>query len=204
MTDPELIAARARVAATFERFTRLDLQVIVLGASDSTRRRARDQARRAAVQAGRGDLLAEATESAREMALRAFARAGFSGTWAATDMAASVATAGDRVAAAAALEEATMAAVVEDLVDADTLDVLRSSFDELDRSTGMPSPGALSAFAAAPVRALDGSAGVAVATLYVGICVAIWLVLGPGFGLAAIALGVGVAATARHRVRSDP
>ena len=37
----------------------------------------------------------------------------------------SVATAGDRVAAVAAFEEATVAAVAEDLVDADTLDVLR-------------------------------------------------------------------------------
>ena len=204
MTDPDLLAARARVAATFERFTRLDLQVIMLGASDSTRRRARDRARTAAVRAGRGDLFDEATESARETALRAFARAGFSGTWAATDMAASVARAGDRVAAAAALEEATMAAVVEDLVDSDTLDVLRSSLDELDRSTGIPSPGALSAFAAAPVRAVSGPIGVAIATLYIGTCIGISLVVGPGFGLAAIALGLGVAALAHRRMRTDP
>lgn len=204
MTDPDLLAARARVAATFERFTRLDLQIVVLGASDSTRRRARDHARAAAIRAGRGDLFDEATEAAGEMALRAFAQAGFSGTWAATDMAASVATAGDRVAAAAALEEATMAAVVEGLVDAGTLEVLRSSFDELDRSTGMPSPGALSAFAAAPVRAFDGPIGVGVATVYVGICVGISLVIGPSFGLAAIALGLGVAALTHRRMRADP
>lgn len=204
MTGLDLLAARARVAAVFERFTRLDLQVMVIGASDLTSRRARDHARTAAIRAGRGDLFDEATEAARETALRAFSRTGFSGTWAATEMAASVATAGDRVAAASAFEEATMAAVVEDLVDAGTLDILRTRFDELDRSTGIPSPGALSAFAAAPARAFGGPVGATIGTVYVAICAGVLLWAGLGFGLALIALGIGVAVLARRRVRTDP
>ena len=63
-----------------------------------------------------------------------FARAGFSGTWAATEMAVSVASAGDRIAAAAAFEEAAMAAVVEDLVDEETLEILRATTDRADAS----------------------------------------------------------------------
>ena len=58
------------------------------------------------------------------MVLTGFANAGFSGTWAVSEMSMSVATASDRAAAVAAFEEATVAAVAEDLVDADTLDVL--------------------------------------------------------------------------------
>ena len=46
-------------------------------------------------------------------------------------MAASVATASDRVAAATAFEEAATAAVVEDLVDDDTLEVLRATSERL-------------------------------------------------------------------------
>lgn len=208
MTDPDVLAARARVEATLERFTRLDFQVVVLGASDATRRRARDRARLAAIRAGREELFDEATTVARETALRAFARAGFSGTWAATDMAASVATAGDRVAAALAFEEAAMAAVVEDLVDADTLDILRSSSDELDRSIGMPSPGSLSAFAAALATAFATAfgrpVGVTVASMYVVICAAIFFVAGLGVGAAALALGIGVAALARRHRSTGP
>ena len=132
MTDPGAAAARARVATLLERLTRVDLQVIVVAPPDATRLAARDRARAAAIAAGRTVLLDEATAGARETTLRAFARAGFSGTWAATDRSASVATASDRVAAAAAFEEAAMAAVVEDLVDDDTLEVLRGSSDELD------------------------------------------------------------------------
>ena len=54
--------------------------------------------------------------------LKGFASAGFSGTWAMTEMSMSVASAADRVAAVHAFEEATVAAVAEDLVDEDTLD----------------------------------------------------------------------------------
>ncbi len=89
--------------------------------------------------------------------MRSFARAGFSGTWAFTDMAMSVARAGDRVAAAAALEEAVTAAVVEDLVDAETLDVLRSTSDELGDLKGVPPPGSIAAFGTPATGSMDRS-----------------------------------------------
>ena len=63
-------------------------------------------------------------------------------------MAVSVARPEDRVAAAIAFEEAAMAAVVEDLVDEETLETLRSTSDDLVSLTGLPSPGSLSAIGA--------------------------------------------------------
>ena len=136
-------AARARVAALLESLSRVDLQVAVASPPDATRLAARDRGRAAASVAGRGPLLDEAMTAARSGALRSFANAGFSGTWAATDMAVSVARASDRVAAASAFEEAAMAAVVEDLVDDDTLEVLRSTADDLVSLRGVPAPGSL-------------------------------------------------------------
>lgn len=141
-------SARDRVAALLERLTRINLQVVVVSPPVSTRAAARDRARTAAIAAGRGELLDEATAAASEGALRAFAQSGFSGTWAATETSASVANARDRAAAATAFEEAATAAVVEDLVDEETLGVLRSTSNELADLTGVPSPGALSSFTA--------------------------------------------------------
>ena len=175
MTDPGAAEALARVQTLFERLTRVDLQVIVVAPPDATRLAARDRARAAAIAAGRTVLLDEATAGARETTLRAFARAGFSGTWAATDRSASVATASDRVAAAAAFEEAAMAAVVEDLIDHGTLEVLRSSSEVLDRSTGMPSPGSLSAFAAPAADAIRGPFRFTIVTVFAIVCAAIWV-----------------------------
>ena len=83
-------------------------------------------------------MLDEATSAVREAVLGIFSRAGFSGTWALTDMAVSVTRAEDRVAAAAALEEAAMAAVVEDIVDEKTTDILRSTTGELAGLGGIP------------------------------------------------------------------
>ncbi len=108
-------AARARVDDLLERMSRVDLQVVVVAPPDAQRVAARDRARAAAKVAGRTILFDEAVTAARETTLRAFARGGFSGTWAANDWSISIATASDRVAAAAAFEEAAMAAVVEDL-----------------------------------------------------------------------------------------
>ena len=122
---------------------------MVVEPPDSRRIDARDRATAAAIVGGRHALLDEATARAREVALRGYARSGYSGTWALTDMAMSVATPADRVAAASALEEAAMAEVVEDLVDQDTLRVLRSTADRLADMTGLPTPGSLSGFGSA-------------------------------------------------------
>ena len=199
--DPA-VAARARVEALLERLERVELQVVVVAPPDAIRLAARNRARDAAIVAGRGELLDEATTAVREAALRAFSRGGFSGTWAATEMAASVATSSDRVAAAAAFEEAAMAAVVEDLVDDETLEVLRSTSNELAGMSGMPSPGSLSAIGAPAGFAIRGPVQVGIVLL-----VAIFLVL-LGFGAASIvtiALGFAiVAGLARRRSRPDP
>ncbi len=142
------MAARERVRAVLEGVTRINLGVVVVAPPDATRMAARDVARTAASVAGRGPLLREAQAAAREVVLDTFARSGFSGTWAATEMSMSVAGPTDRMAAAAAFEEAAMAAVVEDLdVDEETLDVLRSTSLELTGLGGLPMPGSLSSIA---------------------------------------------------------
>ena len=202
MTDP-VADARDRVEALLERMTRVDLQVVVVAPPDPTRRAARERARTAAIAAGRGALFDEAAAAARDTTLRAFARAGFSGTWAATDMSISVTQASDRVASAAAFEEAAMAEVVEDLVDDETVEVLRSSATELERSAGMPTPGSLSAFARSATISGHGNTrgGLLIGFGIVG--AAIWLFVGPGPGLLTIGLGVA-AATWLARSRTEP
>ena len=80
--DPGADAARARVAALFEHAARVNLSVVVVAPPDETRESARDAATSAATAAGRAALLDEATAAAREMVLKGFASAGFSGTWA--------------------------------------------------------------------------------------------------------------------------
>jgi hypothetical protein len=203
VTDPDA-AARKRVGDVLERFARVGLQVVVLAPPDATRIMARERARDAAVDAGRGELLDEAAAAARETTLRAFARAGFSGTWAATDMSVSVASASDRVAAAAALEEAAMAAVVEDLVDDETLEVLKASSNELVRSSGVPPPGSLSALASPTAFAIHGPLQVAALVAFVVACAAIWLTVGAGAGFTALVLGLALAGGfARWRSRPD-
>jgi hypothetical protein len=154
--DPAADAARARVAVLLEELARIELNLIVVAWPDATREAARDRARDAAIVAGRGELLDEAIVAVREAVLRTFARAGFSGTWAATDMSVSVVRAKDRVAAAAAFEEAAMAAIVEDLVDQDTIDVLRSTSAQLRDMAGMPSPGSLSELGRPATAAIRG------------------------------------------------
>jgi hypothetical protein len=194
-------AARARVAALLDSLSRVDLQVVVVAKPDQTRLEARDRATEAAILAGRGALLYETTAAVRAAVLGMFARAGFSGTWAVTDMAVSVTRADDRVAAAAAFEEAAMAAVVEDLVDTKTLTILRSSAGELTNLTGIPVPGSLSAFASPASGSVRGPVGVAVMVGYTVFCVVVTVLVGVGVGLLALAVGVGTAAALSRRRR---
>lgn len=198
-SDSGAAAARARLEVLLERLTRVELQVVVVAPPDATRLAARDRARAAAIGAGRGALLEAAMAAAREVAFRAFARAGFSGTWAATDMAVSVATAGDRVAAAAALEEAALAAVVEDLVDQDTLEVLRSTSNELAGLSGVPSPGSLSALGSAAITTRN-PLQVTIVAAFVILLAVVGLAVGSTTGLAALALAVAIVAGAARRL----
>jgi hypothetical protein len=191
MTDPEN-AARARVDDLLERLARVDLQVVVIAPPDATRRSAQRRARTAAAAAGRTTLLEEAVTAARETVIRAFSRGGFSGTWAANDWSISVASPSDRVAAAAAFEEAAMAEVVDDLVDDDTLEILRASTDELVRASGMPSPGALSSFTRSAVTS-PGRGPRASLIVFGIIGLSVWFIAGLGLGLLTLAVGVGLA-----------
>jgi hypothetical protein len=190
MTDPGTEAARERVAALLERFTHVELQVVVVAPPDAERRAARDRARSAAIVAGRAKLLEEAVAAAHDATVRSFARGGFSGTWAATDMAVSVVRATDRVAAGAALEEAVTAAVAEDVVDEETRDVLTSTWDELIRLRGIPSPGSLSAFTAPAAGAIRGPIQVAILTACLTVLAVIALGTGLAIGVRALALPV--------------
>jgi hypothetical protein len=201
--DRGLDAARARVADVLEQLTRVDLQVVVVAVPDATRTAAQDTARAAAAAAGRNELLEEAEAAARETAFRSFARSGFSGTWAVTDMAVSVTRAEDRVAAAAAFEEAAMAAVVEDIVDEETTDILRSTTAGLVDMTGVPAPGSLSSFATPKVGSARGPVEVAVLIAYAVVCVLIAAVVSLGVGLLALALGLAIAAGLTRQRRSS-
>jgi len=184
--------------------TRIELGVVVVARPDATRAGARERARDAAIVAGRGALLDEATAATRDVALRTFARAGFSGTWAATEMAASVATADDRAAAAAAFEEAATAAVVEDLVDAEIVEILTASLDELDRARGIPAPGSLSAIGAPAGMAARGPLQVAIVATGAIVGMAFAFAIGSVSGLIVAALAIAViAGVARRLARSD-
>jgi hypothetical protein len=201
--DAGTLAARERVAYVLGRLERVELGVIVVSLPDAVRLDARDRAREAAVSAGRSGLLDEATETARATAMRSFARAGFSGTWAATEMSASVASASDRVAAASAFEEAVTAAVVDDLVDEDTLAILRYAIDELARSNELPAPGSLTALTAgAGHGAASGRSGVLLPTAVGVAVVAGVLVTGSVVGALAggfVVAGIGWLAGRRSR-----
>ena len=205
LTDPGADAARARVATLLEEMTRVELQVIVVSPPDETRLAAEDRARDAALLAGRDVLRREAVAAAREATVAMFARGGFSGTWAFTDMAISVATAADRAAAAAAFEEAAMAAVVEDIVDAETVGILRATSDELAGMTGLPAPGSLSAFATPAPSMMSGPIQRTFIAAFVVFCVGIGLAIGPGLGLVVLALGLAIGAAMTRRQRQlDP
>jgi hypothetical protein len=197
--DPETAAARDRVEGVLERLRRVDLQVVVVAAPDAVRVAARDRALQAAVAAGRVELFDEAAVAAREATLRAFARGGFTGTWAATEMAMSVASASDRVAAAAAFEEAAMAAVVEDLVDEETLETLRATSEELDSTTGLPIPGDLASLTGRVASATSVPVALAALLGTVVIGGVIGVTVGLVFGVIVFGIGGAIAAWLARR-----
>ena len=206
MTQPRAAdaAVQARVEAVLDRLRRVNLQVMVVARPDATHLAARDRARVVAAEAGRAAIFDEAATAAREATLRSFASAGFSGTWAATEMSASVASASDRIAAAAAFEEAAMAAVVEDLADDDTLDVLRATAEELSRSSTIPVPGSLAGFTAQPGLAADRPRDAVIVGVLLLLCAVAWAALGPAFALLLFAVGALVLARlTRPRPGSD-
>lgn len=197
--DPGADAARARVAALLEEAARVNLGVVVVAPPDETRLEARDRAMAAAVAAGRGGILEEAAAAARDTVLNAFASAGFSGTWAATEMSVSVASAIDRVAAVAAFEEATIAAVAEDIVDEDTVEILRSTWDELVSSTAIPTPGSLASVASPAAGVVRGPIQIAILVAVILLLAAVGFAVWSVTGLIVVFAGVGVVGALARR-----
>lgn len=190
---------RDRVAGTLADLERTDVEIVVVARPDGARRAAMERARDAAIAAGRGSLLDEATTAAREIVIRAFARRGFSGTWAVADWSISTSGPRDRAAVAFAFEEAVTAAVVEDLVDEETLGSLRATSAQLAMMTGVPQPGALSNVGLGILR----SGAMSVAALIVAVAlIAIGSVMGAAIGLVIAAVAIGW--LIRLRSRSSP
>ncbi len=199
--DDDLAAAGARIDALRDQLSRIELQIVVVAPPDAVRRAARERAQDAARSAGRGALLDDTLDEVRATTLRTFARAAFSGTWAASQMAVSVASAQDRVAAVAAFEEAAIAAVAEDLVDDETLDILRATADHFASVTGMPVPMTLSTLGAPAAgvvrRPLESM-------LIIGAAAAMGALFGSASGsIAGIGLGIALIAVLA-RVRRQP
>jgi hypothetical protein len=195
------VAARERVRVVLEGVTRINLGVVVVAPPDATRMAARDVARTAASVAGRGPLLREALAATREVVLDSFARSGFSGTWAATEMSMSVAGPADRMAAAAAFEEAAMAAVVEDLdVDEETLNVLRSTSLELTSLRGLPMPGSLASLAAPAAGVIRGPIQITIVVVVVLACAAVGFAFFSVAGLIIVFAGVGIVGAVAQRM----
>jgi hypothetical protein len=193
-------AAAARVAALFEDAARVNLGVVVVAPPDATRESARDAATSAAIVAGRNGLLREATAAAREIVLKGFASAGFSGTWAATEMSASVARATDRVAAAAALEEATIAAVAEDLIDEYTFDTLNATWADLVSGSAIPTPGSLASVASPAAGVIRGPIQIAIVVAIVLTCAAVGFAFWSIAGLVIVFAGVGILGAVAQRL----
>ena len=120
-------------------------------------------------------------------------------------MSVSVARASDRVAAVAALEEATIAAVAEDLVDEDTIEVLRSTWAGLVHSGAIPIPGSLASVAAPAAAAIRGPIQIALLVAVILFCAAVGFATASVSGLIIVFAGVGlVGALARRRSQSIP
>jgi len=184
--DAGTAAASERVAAILEQAAHVQLDVVVIAPPNEIRTDARARATDAARAAGRGPLLDQAVEAARERADRGFAAGGYSGNWAATDMSISVARSPDRVAAAAALEEAVTAAVVEDLVDAETVETLEVSWRRLADFRSMPAPGSLSNLGSSIASTHGTSRAVAIVVIVIAAVVLLSGLTALGVGLLAV------------------
>ena len=191
---PVIEAARDRVAARLERARHVALGRVVVGTAPGDVVAARRRALAASGEAGRGRLVRDGRAAAAAFVDRAFAGQGFSGTWAMTEMAVSVARPADRAAVAEALADAVTADAVEDLIDGETIDVLRATWADLDASSAIPDPGSISNFAASVTDRRRGTVPSLVAAavlLVLGLFgVATGSVLAVAFlALAAVALG---------------
>lgn len=200
--DPGAAAARQRVAGTLARAERVEVGRVVFGAAPSEVVEARRRAHSAAAEAGRTSLFEESRDAAAEFVTRAFAGQGFTGTWAVTEMAVSVARPTDRAAIAEALADALTADVVEDLVDDETIDALRSRMALIESSSAIPDTGSISNLTASFVER-STRRGRWVAVVSAGLLLVIGIVLLATAQLLGIALLVAGLAIAWNVLRTD-
>ena len=187
--------ARLRLAAFLDRLSRVDredFQRISLPPPAESRREARDRAIDAAIAAGRGEFLEAARKHIRDGTLEEYSGAGYRPTWFGfLNWSVSTGRPEDRVALAVALEDAAIAAIVEDLLSADDLAELTWPYDRLaGQATGGPPPESLG-------YALDSQKGrlTAIAVLFVVVvsfAIPMNAVIGPAALLAGTAIFVGV------------
>lgn len=204
--------ARRRLADFLDRLSRVDredFQRISLPPPAASRREAHDRAIDAATAAGRGELLEAARKHIRDGMLEEYSGAGYRPTWFGyLNWSVSTGRPQDRVALAVALEDAAIAAIVEDILSADDLAELTWPYDILARqATGGPPPESLG-------YALGSHWGrlTAVAFLFVVVmsfAIPMSAAIGPVAFLAATAVFVGVVwafrmRAARRRHKQEP
>jgi hypothetical protein len=97
------------------------------------------------------------------------------------------------VAAAAAFEEAATAAVAEDLVDIDTLEILRSTSTELGGLTGVPQPGELSNLTSGSIS-IRGPLQFVIVVAFVAAIAIVGFVVGGTRALVVLVLACAIAA----------
>ena len=96
-----------------------------------------------------------------------------------------------------------MAAVVEDLVDEETADILRSTTAGLIDMTGLPTPGSLSSFATPPAGSIRGPIEIAALVVFGAVCVLIAVLFSLGIGLLVLAIGLVIVAGVTRARRSS-
>ena len=191
-TDDEAsAAASARVAALLERITKVELGIVVVAPPDAERMAARDRARAAADRGG-SRAAARGRGPRRARGDDALVCQGRVQRHVGGDRDGRLGRHGRPIASRLPQRSRRRlaAAVVEDLVDDETLETLRATSDELDRghrAAGTRLAGGLRR--AGRARSPWPVPGVSLAVVFVAVCVAIGAVLGLGIGL--IVLGIG-------------
>jgi hypothetical protein len=178
---------------------REDLQRIALPLPDAARRAARDRAIEAATVAGHGDLLEEGRAEIRRRVIDEYAAAGYRPTWLGLNWSVSTGRPMDRVALAAALDDAAVAAIAADLIPADDIAELTWPYERLaGQATGGPPPESL-AFALRSSSGRLAAAGFVVVVLGLSA----FLATGSEGLLAAIVAAIGLLALVRRRARAS-
>ena len=95
-----------------------------------------------------------------------------------------------------------MAAVVEDLVDEETTDILRATTAGLNGMSGVPTPGSLATFATPPAGAVRGPIEIGALIAFVVVCVVVAVLFSVGVGLLALAAGLAILAALTRQRRS--